>query len=90
MLMNPIGGLRRRGGAAAGGEAPHGSEDALQADDRQLIGGSETIADAATGPEAIPPKMREHCKRWPRSTNSGGSRRDGLAVVPEELFIRAS
>jgi hypothetical protein len=56
----------------------------------QLIGGSETTADAAMRPEAMPPKMREHCKRWPRSTSSGGSRRDGLAVVPEELSIRAS
>ena len=63
MLMNPIGGLRRRGGAAAGGEAPHGSEDALQADGGQLIGGSEATADAAMGPEAMPPKMREHCKQ---------------------------
>jgi hypothetical protein len=29
----------------------------------QLIGGSETTADAAMGPEAMPPKMREHCKQ---------------------------
>ena len=28
---------------------------------RQFIRGSETTADGATGPEAMPPKMREEC-----------------------------
>lgn len=29
----------------------------------QFIGGSETTADGAVGPVAMPQKMREHCKQ---------------------------
>ena len=56
---------------------------------RQFIEGSETTADGATGPEAMPPRCASTSSRWPRDTSSGGAGRDGLSVRQPRAAMRS-